>query len=233
MSLTKRVVHVIDQIFEEKDGLRSFRLVETTDGVFFRRYFRQGPYAEGEISIQRSKWWTAKGGEVFGELYCFIPEVQLAVHGVQQSWLAPDPESPLFYFQFRTSGCGEPFEQSVTSNDDLSGFEQGLRRWLGSAALPWLRQFESRRGVLEYVGKQENAFLLALLQAHFGKPSQAKQNTARFIEGLPRNIEGEFDTLRARGLLSEEDHRYLLKASIQSNEEYGRRVQAWLEKREA
>jgi hypothetical protein len=233
MSLTKRIAHVVDQVFNEEDALRAFRLLEAKDGISFRRYFRQGPYSECEVSIHRSKWWTAKGGEVFGELYCFIPEVQLAVYGVQQSWLAPAQGTDLFYVQFRTSGCGEPFEQSVAGSDDLAGFERGLRRWLRSVALPWLQQFESRQGVLEHVERKEDSYLLALLHAYFGELTKAKQSTARFLAGLPRSIEGQLVALGERGLVSAEDKGYLLKASIQSSEEYGRRVQTWLEKQEA
>lgn len=233
MSLTKQIVHAIDKVFQEEDGLRGFQLLDAKDGISFRRYLKRGTYSDWEVSIHRSKWWTARGGEVFGELYCFVPEAQFAVFGVQQSWLTPAQGVRLFHFQFRTSGDGSQFEQSVGSAADLPAFEQGLRHWLSAAALPWLQQFERRQGMLDYLEGKEDSYHLALLQAYFGEWSQAKQSTAKFIAVLPREIEERLRTLRERGLLSEDDARYLLKASIQSNEEYAQRVQKWSQKQGA
>jgi hypothetical protein len=228
MNLAKLVGDAVDRVFAEEPGLHGFTRHDAKEGESFRRYYRATSYSEREIQVYRDKYWTKGGGKAYVELFCLIPEVQRVLGGVEQSWLKPDYSKPIICFQFRTSpNATEPMWE-IRTPEDVAVFETNLGRWLTSEGLPWLNRLDTREGLLDYLARAGDHIYLARLRAHWGQRETAMQHVAAYLKTLPRQIERQLQSLTDAGLLSKDDQTFLLKASIQVDEEYRRRVQAWL-----
>jgi hypothetical protein len=231
MNLAKQVGDAVDRVFADEPGLRGFTKHDTKSGDSFRRYYMATAYAEREIQVYRDKYWTKDGGKVYIELYCLIPEVQQLLGGVEQSWLNPDYSKPIICFQYRTSVDADETLWEICTPGDIAAFEMELRRWLTSEGLPWLNRLDSREGLLGYLARDGDHIYLARLLAHWGRREAAMRHMTAFLNALPRQIERPLQSLTDAGLLTTDDQALLLKASIQNDEEYRRRVQTWLKEK--
>jgi hypothetical protein len=229
VNLAKLVGDAVDRVFREAPELSPFARRDARDGASLRRYYHATAYAEREVDVYRDKYWTKNGGRIFAELYCLIPEAQRVLGGVEQSWLSPDYAKPLIYFQYRTSLDANDARWEVNTPADVASFEAGLHAWLTSKGLAWLDALNSRDGLLDYLARNQSHVDLARLSAHWGSAGEARNHVVRYLNTLPRQNERALKLLTEAKLLSREDEAYLIKASLQSNEEYARRVRAWLE----
>lgn len=168
---------------------------------------------------------------MYAELNCLVPEVQQASHGVAQSLRNPDYSIPFSHFQYALSEQNPKRSWELYSPEDVAAFEQEIRVWLPSIALPWLDQFESRDGVLHFLRTRRQFVTLAEYLASLGDAIGASAAISAWIEGLPRRIENSLSRLASKGVISAADEKFLSKASIQSEDDYRLQVQEWLARR--
>jgi hypothetical protein len=94
-----------------------------------------------------------------------------------------------------------------------------------------LNRLDTREGLLDYLARAGDHIYLARLLAHWGRREAAMRHMTAFLNALPRQIERPLQSLTDAGLLTTDDQALLLKASIQNDEEYRRRVQTWLKEK--
>ncbi len=227
MSINTVLGKALDRLFLEVPEASPFAK-QKGSGDQLRRYFHATANAEREILFYRDKWWTADGGTLYAELNCLVPEVQQASHGVAQSLRNPDYSIPFSHFQFALSEQNPKRSWELYSPEDVAAFEQDIRVWLPSIALPWLDQFESRDGVLHFLRTRRQFVTLAEYLASLGDSLGAAAAISAWIEGLPRRIENSLSRLASKRVISAADEKFLSKASIQSEDDYRQQVQEWL-----
>jgi len=218
MSLNSLLGKSLDRLFI--DGPPVVRFVkQRASGDNLRRYHHATEFAQREIVFYRDKRWTANGGTLYAELFCLVPEVQHAVHGMAQS---------LGHFQYVLSEPNPKRSWELHSPEDVAVFAEEIREWLSSIALPWLDQFESRDGVIRFLRAKRQFVTLAEYLASMDDEIGASQAISTWLEGLPRRIENSLKRLASKGLISPYDEAYLARASIQSEEDYQQQVSKWL-----
>jgi len=245
MALANDVTAAIDRVFTQERRLQCFVRHGAADGVSFRAYVRATGTTQCQVLVYRDKWWSRTGGTIYGELYCLVDAVQFALTGAGQSLADPDFGRPLHAFQYRTSPVGmasvgmaaaasegtvdrvfDPVWE-VRSPDDVAAFEDGLGGWLRVAGSDWFEQFERPDGVRRFLAARGDHVTLALLAATAGDPDAARACVTDWLAGLPRDIERRLDALLAAGAITPDDDAFLRRASIQSRDEYARRVLVW------
>jgi hypothetical protein len=155
--------------------------------------------------------------------------VTLRPDGVEQSLAAPDYAKPFGHFQFGLlEPAGAPTWQ-IGAPSEVSEFEGTLREWLTRVAVPWFDALDSLEGVERYCRERGNFLLLAKLRAHIGRADDAKRELTAFLRGLPRQIDKALEGTVRLGLLTDKEYAYLLKASMQSHDDYQRRLDKWME----
>lgn len=226
-NISTELGRALDRLFLQEHRPASFSKLKAT-GTHLRRFFRETENTQREIAFYRDKWWTASGGTLYAELYCLVPELQLAVHGEAQSLLTPDYRIPFSHFQYVLSEPQSKRSWALSSIEDVIAFEQEMKEWLPSVALPWLEQFDSRAGVIQHLQSRRQLVTLAEYLAYLGDRHAAWQTVRAWVEGLPRQTGRTLHKLAGKGLISQADQAYLEKASIQSEEDYRRQVAGWL-----
>lgn len=218
---------VLDRLFSEVPQAAPFaKRKGSSDDL--RRFFHATVNAEREIVFYRDKWWTASGGTLYAELYCLVPEVQHAVHGKAQSLQSPDYNVPFSHFQYALSEQNPQRGWEIHSPEDVAAFEEEMRACLPSIAMPWLDQFETPDGVVQFLRTREQFVTLAEYLASQGDANGASGAIAAWLERLPRRTENVLQRLASKGLISPADQCYLNKASIQSEGDYRQQVSEWL-----
>ncbi|MGW8392346.1 hypothetical protein [Pseudoduganella sp. HUAS MS19] len=227
MSLNTLVGKSLDRIFRETAGASSFSK-QRASGPDLRRFFHETGHAQREILYYRDKRWSASGGTLYAEICCLVPTLQQAVHGVMQSLQAPDYSIPSSHFQYALSEHEPRRAWPIHSPEDVAAFEREMADWLPSVALPWLAQFETSDGVIQFMRTKGNLVMLAIFLASLGDSEGAMQAVAAWLENLPRQIENKLRRLVRSGLIAPADESYLALASIQSEEDYRLRIAEWL-----
>jgi hypothetical protein len=230
MSFNNFVGKSLDRLFLEVPECAQFTKQKRT-GPDLRRFYHATENAQREIVFYRDKLWTATGGVLYAELYCLVPELQYALHGREQSLLAPDFNIPFSHFQFVPSEQNPKRSWELHSLDDVATFEQEMKDWLPSIALPWLGQFESRDGVTRHLQSRGQFVMLAEYLAYKGDEQGASLAVAAWVESLPRRTELTLRKLAGKGLIAAADEAFLAKASIQSEEDYRLQTADWLARR--
>lgn len=229
-SLTRAVGAAVDEVFKHP-RLQAFRKVPKSDGLSTRRYHRKTPAAEFEVSVYRDKWWDTSGGRLYAELYCLVDEVQRLLGGCTQSWLEPDAAKPLIHFQYSMDIGADRPEWRIASIDDVAELHAELERFLVTDGLRWCVQFESRAGVFDYLEAQEAHVLVAELHAALGENERALRAFVVFMAGLPRDVETPLQKMRSAGVIDEQEERFLLRSSLQREDDYVRLLQQWRQQR--
>ncbi|WP_455204014.1 hypothetical protein [Kaarinaea lacus] len=227
MALSQILTTALDELFKTEQRLADFVRIKP------RKYRSTTAYAELEIDIALDKYWhKSKGGKVIVDLYAFVPEIQEKIHALHQDWDEPDYSKPLYYFQYR--GNASEFDPSWTvhSEQDINEFVEQVSRWLNSDGLPWFDNFNSFNTVVSFLQKENRPYALAELYAAYSDRTQALQFLFKYLSALPRDIESQLQKLCDKNLLSENDKAYLLKASIQTEQEYDKRINTWFLEKE-
>lgn len=226
MTLAKAIAIALDRLMQELAGIEGFSRLKV-NGHELRRFFHATEAMQREICFYRDKWWNKDGGVIHGELFCLLPEVQMALAGCTQSLSVPDYTKPFEHFQYGLSGGDIERSWEIRSMEDVERFEQRVTAWLNTVALPWFEQFESRQGVFAYLQKSQQWLRLSRLQSRLGSRSAALTNLALWLETLPRGIENQLDQLQEDGLLNDSELRLLKRASLQTEETYRQAVDDW------
>jgi len=230
MSVNTLVGKSLDRLFQEVPECAPFTKQKGT-GPHLRRFYHATESTQREIVFYRDKLWTATGGVLYAEIYCLVQELQYALHGRAQSLLTPDFSIPFSHFQYVLSERNPKRSWALNSLDDVTAFEQEMKDWLPSIALPWLGQFESHDGVVRHLQLQRQFVKLAEYLAHRGDEQGASLAVAEWVGSLPRRTENCLRKLASKGLISTADEEFLAKASIQSEEDYRRQTAVWLARR--
>ncbi len=226
MTLSKAVAIALDRIKQELAGLEAFSRLKV-NGQELRRFFHASEQLQREICFYRDKWWSKDGGVIHGELFCLLPEVQLALAGTPQSLADPDYAKPLEHFQYSLSHGDVERSWQIRSLQDVKSFEQRIETWLTTTALPWFEQFDSLQGALGYLQRQQQWLRLARLHNQLGDRAEALKHLAAWFETLPRNIDMQLEVLADDGLLSETEQHSLSRASLQEEIRYREAIDAW------
>lgn len=232
MSLTKAVMRAIESAFSDP-RLGEFSRLDAKDGHSFHRYYCRSETAEREVSVYRDKRWTKSGGKVYVELFCLPAELQIAIGGVNQSWLNLDYGRPAVHFQYRSSRGAQSTERTVESNDDAEKLAVWMVDFLVATGLPWFRSFDSNEGVTDYLEHEAFQILLARWHAHLGNREAALDAFQSYLLEYPRDIERELSEMESVGLIDAAQRASILKASIQEQAVYEREVRRWCESRRA
>lgn len=227
MTINTRLGNALDRMFLEVPQAAPFAKRKGS-GDDLRRFFHATANAEREIVFYRDKWWTASGGTLHAELYCLVPEVQHAVHGKAQSLQAPDYSIQFSHFQYALSEQNPECSWELHSPEDVTAFEEKMRLWLPTIAMPWLDQFETRDGVVEFLRSRGQFVMLAEYLAWTGDADGASEAIMLWLERLPRRTESVLLRLASKGLISPADQSYLNNASIQIEDDYRELVSKWL-----
>lgn len=222
MALSQIFATALDGLFKTEQRLAHFARIKP------RKYRSSTTYAELEIDIALDKYWhKSKGGKVIVDLYSFVPDIQEKIHALYQYWDKPDYSKPLYYFQYR--GDASEFDPvwTVHSEQDINDFVEQMSLWLKSDGLPWFDNFNSFNTIVSFLQKENRPYALAELYAAYSEKTQALQFLFKYLIALPRNIESQLQNLCDKNLLSENDKAYLLKASIQNEQEYAKRINTW------
>jgi hypothetical protein len=150
MSLNKVIGIALDRIKQELSDLEPFNRLKV-GGLELRRFFRETAWWQREICFYRDKWWNKLGGIVHAELFCLLPEVQMALVGQPQSLANLDYGVAFEHFQYGISFGEVERSWSIGSLEDVTEFETDVRGWLTSTALPWFEQFSSMEGVTQFM----------------------------------------------------------------------------------
>lgn len=196
-------------------------------GPELRSYFRENSAAQCQILFYRDKWWNPDGGTLYGELFCLVPRVQIALCGQHQSLAAPDYAVPFHHFQFGLQGGDPERSWPIHSTADLACCEPAITHWLGSKAVPWFQQLATEAGVLEYLLENKRFFDLALLSLASGRRDEARNHLYSWMALLPRQIDRPLAQLFAVGLLTAAEHTLLVRASMQRDDHYQSMINAW------
>jgi tetratricopeptide (TPR) repeat protein len=226
MTLAKAIAIALDRIKQELSGLEEFSRLKV-NGPELRRFFHASEQLQREICFYRDKWWSKDGGMIHGELFCLVPDVQLALAGCSQSLADPDYSKPFEHFQYSLSHADVERSWGIRSVEDVRAFEQQITSWLNDIALPWFGQFESQQGVSGYLSRLQQWLKLARLHNAQGQHSEAFKHLAAWFETLPRNIETQLEQLHHEGLISDSDCKSLNRASLQEAPRYRQAVEVW------
>ena len=226
MTLAKAIAIALDRIKQELSELEGFSRLKV-NGQELRRFYHASDLQQREICFYRDKWWSKEGGVIHGELFCLVPEIQMALTGCPQSLAEPDYTKPFEHFQYGLSSDEVERSWQIRSLEDVAGFEQRIETWLISTALPWFEQFASQEGVLGYLKQSRQWLRLARLQGHLGQQIEALANLAAWLETLPRNIEAQLDQLRDEGLLNDGERKLLYRAALQTEERFSQAIDDW------
>jgi hypothetical protein len=228
MTLSTSIGTALDRVFASIPELAPFAKLKAS-GQDLRRFFHDTGQTQREVLFYRDKWWSKEdGGDLYLELSCLVPAVQAALHGAPQSLAAPDYSVPFSHFQYGTTEADPQRVWSLRSPADVTAFEEKMRTWLPSVALPWLAQFESTEGVVRFMREKKQFHRLAIVLASLGDAAGARDSMMHWLEQRPRQIERHLQRLAAAGLLSAQDEAFLLRVSIQSEEQYRQRLAGWI-----
>lgn len=196
-------------------------------GSDLRSYFRESSASQCHVLFYRDKWWTKEGGSLYGELFCLVPRVQLALSGKNQSLAKPDYSVPFHHFQFGLLESDSERGWQIRSAQDVHQFETVVDSWLSSTAAPWFKQFDTDDGVIDFMKRNKRFVDLALLLLAEGKPADAKGHLVSWISQLPRQIERPLGELLNAGLITQAEHAMLSRASQQREDHYREMVSTW------
>ncbi len=226
-ALRRAVAAAADAVFAHP-RLAGFARLDAGGGHWIRRYYRRRGDDEHEIAIYAGKHWGAGGGLVYAELFFLGADVQRALGGGEQSWLDPDYARPLAVLQYRTAREAVNTEWRIASGDDVETFAAALGAFLPGEAHDWFAALSTPDGVVAWLERQARHLSLACLHAHLGNRDAALAALRDYLRDRPRQIEDDLARLVACGLISAADGDELQRASLQHEEEYARRVAAWL-----
>ena len=211
--------------------LAAFEALDDRSGATVARYYRARAGVEQEVAVYRDKWWSNEGGSVSAELYCLVPEVQRAVTGHEQQWLNPNLDRPLLVFQYRTDPGAEDVVWPVTSVETAEAFGERLLDFLCHTALGWFEHFVDNASLDNYLTARQRHHERVCLFACRKEPAAAEAALRAYLLDLPRGNEQALDRLVSLAVLDADDRAQLLKASLQTQEGYAARVEAWLSAR--
>lgn len=227
MPLIKTLGSALDKVIAGNPACAGYVALKAS-GPEVRRYFRENAFSQCQILFYRDKHWTKDGGSLYGELFCLIPTVQLALCGKSQSLATPDYSVPFHHFQFGLLEDNPERCWQIYGEKDVPDFEAAITAWLAQTALPWLGQFDALPGVLAFMTRHERLVDLALLHAALGEPAKAAKPIRDWINLLPRQIDKPLAKLLEASLISQSDHRVLSRASLQREDHYRDFVDAWV-----
>lgn len=227
MSLNRTLGSILDAVVASYAVFEGFSKLNTS-GNDLRNYFRESDSSQCQILIYRDKWWAKEGGTLYGELFCLVPAVQLALCGKSQSLAKPDYSVPFHHFQFGLLEQNPECCWKIVSEKDVSDFKAAIELWLTATALPWFTQFDSVQGCIEFMERNRRFVDLALLHAALGDPIKSRACVKAWIGHLPRQIAKPLAELFAAGLLSEGEYAMLGRASLQREDHYHEAVAAWI-----
>lgn len=226
MSLSKLLGTVLDRATSANPAFTSFLKLKA-DGSDLRSYFHESSTSQCHVLFYRDKWWTRDGGTLYGELFCLVPRVQLALCGKNQSLAKPDYSVPFHHFQFSLLESDSERAWQIRSAQDVHEFETVVDLWLSSTAAPWFKQFDTDDGVIDFMRRNKRFVDLALLLLAEGKPADAKDHLVSWISQLPRQIERPLAQLLNTGLITQAEHDMLSRASQQREDHYREMVSTW------
>lgn len=227
MPLIKTIGSALDGAIAGNPGCEGFVTLKAASPEV-RRYFREDAFSQCQILFYRDKFWTKEGGSLYGEVFCLIPAVQQALCGKSQSLAMPDYSIPFHHFQYGLLEHNPERCWQIHGEADVPGFAAAIDLWLARAALPWLAQFDSIEAVIAFMQRHGRFVDLALLCAAQGAPASSALHLVAWINQLPRQIEKPLARLLEAGLLSQDDHRLLSRASIQREDHYREQIDAWI-----
>ncbi len=225
MTLIKSINSSIKSIFKSEPLLEKYKQIS------IRNYLLVGGYAEYEIFFYPCKWWDKhNGGNFFGELYCLVPEVQKILYDTDQSLAKLDYTKPISYYQYRTDSKKKiDSAWKITSLDEIDHFKSEVRDWLINIGLKWFDNFTDFQSVVDYLAERESYCRLAELLAKSDRKMEAINYLYLYLRTLPRMIEKQLNLLCECALIGIEDKNYLYKASIQSEDQYKKRLDYWIQ----
>jgi len=227
MSLNKALGSILDRAIASDPVGGGFIKLKTS-GPDLRSCFRETDSSQCQILFYRDKWWTKEGGTLYGELFCLVPTVQLALCGRGQSLAKPDYSVPFHHFQFGLLEHNPERSWQIHSEKDVSDFEATVELWLTATAFPWLTQFDSIQGVVGFMERHRRFVDLALLHAALGNPAKSIAYVQAWVSQLPRQIDKPLAKLLHASLLSQSEHTILGRASLQREDHYREIVEAWI-----
>lgn len=227
MSLNKALGSILDRVIASNPVGGAFIKLKASDPDL-RSYFRETDSSQCQIIFYRDKWWTKEGGSLYGELFCLVPTVQLALCGRDQSLAKPDYSVPFHHFQFGLPEHNPERSWQIHSEKDVSDFEAAVELWLTAIAFPWLSQFNSIEGVVRFMEQHRRFVDLALLHAALGNPAKSIGYVQAWFSQLPRQIDKPLAKLLDASLLSQGEHTILSRASLQREDHYREIVEAWI-----
>lgn len=226
MSLSKPLGTVLDRAISANPAFAAFLKLKA-GGSDLRSYFRDTSASQCQVLFHRDKWWTKDGGTLYGELFCLVPKVQLALCGKSQSLASPDYSIPFHHFQFGLLEGDPERGWQIRSAQDVHQFEAVVDSWLSSKAAPWFKQFETDEGVIDFLKQNKRFVDLALLCLVQGNPADARDHLISWITQLPRQIERPLAKLLDAGLITRAEHAMLSRASQQREDRYREIVSTW------
>lgn len=227
MSLNQTLGSILDRVIASNPVFVGFIKLKSS-GSELRSYFRESDSSQCQILIYRDKWWTKEGGTLYGELFCLVPTVQLALCGTSQSLAKPDYSVPFHHFQFGLLEHNPERSWQIHSEKNVFDFEATVEVWLTSKAIPWLTQFDSIQGVIGFMERNRRFVDLALLHATLGDAAKSIAYVQAWVSQLPRQIDKPLAKLLDAGLLSQTEHIMLSRASLQREDHYRETVKAWI-----
>ncbi len=227
MPLNKKLGAALDQIFRDTPVLSPFAKIKSRMGQDLRLFHHETGTAQQQISFYRDKWWSKEhGGQLYVDLLCLVPAVQMALTGKSQSLATPDFDTPFTHFQYRVLEADAHGGWTIRNADDIEAFSAGVSHWLADTALPWLTRFEHIDNVIDCM-QQHMPVNLALFHAARGDMPEAAVAMLGWLDGLPRQIERQLQKMAQAHLLTASDQAELLQASLQDATAYRERLNQW------
>lgn len=227
MTLNKLLGTVLDRTTSAHAAFAGFAKLKAS-GSELRNYFHDTGGAQCQVLFYRDKWWTKDGGTLYGELFCLVPKVQLALSGQNQSLAEPDYSVPFHHFQYGLQENDIEGGWPIRSVQDVHQFEAVVASWLSSQAAPWFKQFETDEGIIDFMQRNRRFVNLALFCQAQGHPAEARSHLISWLSRLPRQIERPLATLLDAGLITEAEHAMLCRASQQRDDHYRESISAWI-----
>ncbi len=224
MSLSKKLGSALDQIFRDTPALSPFAKIKSQ----MRLFHHETAATQQQISFYRDKWWSKEhGGQLYVDLYCLVPAVQIALTGKAQSLATPDYDTPFTHFQYRLLEAEAHGGWRIRDANDVEAFPARASQWLTDTAVPWLARFEDIDNVIACMQRHRPSSLV-LFHAARGDMPEATAAMLAWLDGLPRSIERELHKMVQASVLTESDQTELLRASLQEVTVYRERLDRWL-----
>lgn len=227
MTLNTRIGRALDDALAATPGFEGFERLKAR-GPELRLWFRQTPDLQCEILFHRDKWWTREGGRLYADIRCLPSTLQLAVAGRPQSLANPDYALRIASFQYGTEPDEVQRDWAVDPGTDMEAFAAAIGMWLANVAAPWIAEWDGEERVIARLSRRPDWPDLSLLLAHLGRTQAAQQAWRDWLATLPRRIEPHLPRMRELGLLDPKDEPELLRAAMQSEDDY----RDWVQRRQ-